>query len=219
MKVALLPAKPLALAKTRLAPLLGDADRARVAAAMFADVLRALTTAPTIERAVVVTADPTLAAHARRTGAVVVDEGTPRGLNGAVALGTDAASRLGATTVLVVLSDVPLVQPGDVDDLLRRAPAHGGLVVPSKEGTGTNAMLRTPPTVFPSCFGGRSLERHVAAAERAGIPCTIVRNARLELDLDTPEDLRVFAGAESTTETYRELARLGGSMLRIGARV
>ncbi len=218
MKVALLPAKPLALAKTRLAPLLDNTHRACVAAAMFTDVLHALTSAPAIDAAVVVTADATLAAHARLAGAIVVDEGTPRGLNGAVALGTAAATRLGATSVLVVLSDVPLIQAGDVDALFRRAPADGGLVVPSKEGTGTNAMLRTPPAVFPPCFGGRSLERHVAAAERAGIPCTIVRNARLELDLDTPEDLRAFAGAPSATATYRELTRVGNSMLRIGAR-
>ncbi|MCC6763717.1 MAG: 2-phospho-L-lactate guanylyltransferase [Deltaproteobacteria bacterium] len=219
MKIALLPAKPLAFAKTRLAPLLSDAERARLAAAMFLDVLRALTTARAVEAAVVVTADPTLAAHARRAGAVVVDEGTPRGLNAAVTLGTDTAARLGATSTLVVLSDVPLVQAADIDDLLHRAPAHGALVVPSKEGTGTNAMLRTPSTVFPPSFGGRSLERHVAAAERAGLPCTIVRNARFELDLDTPEDLSTFASERSATETYRELTRLGGSTLRISARV
>ncbi|MCC6849554.1 MAG: 2-phospho-L-lactate guanylyltransferase [Deltaproteobacteria bacterium] len=218
MKVALLPAKPLALAKTRLAPLLPDAVRARVAAAMFLDVLHALTAARTIEVVVVVTADPTLESHARRAGAVVVDEGTPRGLNGAVALGTDAAVRLGAANTLVVLSDVPLVRAADVDDLLQRAPTHGALVVPSKEGTGTNALLRTPPTAFPPCFGGRSLERHVAAAERAGLPCAIVRTARLELDLDTPEDLSAFVGTPSPTETYRELTRLGSPMRRIGAR-
>jgi 2-phospho-L-lactate guanylyltransferase len=218
VKVALLPAKPLALAKTRLAPLLTDADRARVAAAMYTDVLHALATADAIEAVVVVTADPTLAGHARRVGAIVVDEGAPRGLNGAVMLGTDAAVRLGATSVLVVLSDVPLVQPGDIDDLLRRNPLQGARVVPSKEGTGTNAMLRTPPTVFPSRFGGRSLERHVAAAEHAGIPCTVVRNARLELDLDTPEDLRMFAGAPSDTETYRELVCRGDAPLRFGIR-
>lgn len=218
MKVALLPAKPLAIAKTRLASLLADAERARIATAMFTDVLRALATARGVDGVVVVTADPTLAAHARRGGAIVVDEGTPRGLNGAVALGTDAAVRLGARTVLVALSDVPLVQAADVDDLLQRAPGHGALVVPSKEGTGTNAMLRRPPTIFAPCFGGRSLERHVTAAERAGIPCAIVRNPRLEFDLDTPDDLHSFASQPSSTETYRELARLDGSAFRIGAR-
>jgi 2-phospho-L-lactate guanylyltransferase len=214
VKVALLPAKPLPLAKTRLGSLLGDRERMAMAGAMFADVLRALSEASGLDAVVVITADPSLAARARRAGAVVVDEGSPRGLNGAVGLGTDAALRLGATSVLVVLSDIPLVLPTDIDELLARAPDHGALVVPSKEGTGTNALLRQPPNIFSTCFGGRSLERHVAAAERCHLACEIVRSARIGFDLDTPEDLRSFACHESPTETYREVLRLGAATLR-----
>lgn len=214
MKFALLPAKPLPLAKTRLGTMLGATDRMRLAAAMFTDVLHALSTTRELDAVVVVTADASLAAHARRVGALVVDEGAPRGLNGAVTLGTETAVTLGARSVLVVLSDVPLVEPADVVELLRRAPERGALVVPSKEGTGTNALLRRPPGVLASCFGGRSLERHVAAAERARLACALVRNARVEFDLDTPEDLRAFAAQASATETYRELVRLGAAASR-----
>ncbi len=217
MKIALLPAKPLPLAKTRLASVLDAPERMRVAEAMFADVLQALASARGLDAVVVVTADPLLAARAHAAGAVLVDEGAPRGLNGAVSLGTDAAVRLGATSVLVLLSDVPLVESSDIEELLRRAPARGALVVPSKEGTGTNAMLRQPPTVFPPCFGGRSLDRHVVTAERAHIACEIVRNVRIEFDLDTPEDLRDFATRPSTTATHREVRRLGTAALRTTA--
>lgn len=214
VKVALLPAKPLLLAKTRLGSLLDDHERMAMAEAMFSDVLHALTAATGLDAVVVVTADPTLAALARNAGASVVDERAPLGLNGAVSLGTEFATRLGATTVLVMLSDVPLVRPADVDDLLTRAPAHGALVVPSKEGTGTNAMLRQPPTIFPPCFGGRSLERHVAAAERSRVACAIVRSIRIGFDVDTPEDLRAFAVEASETATYRRIRRLGASARR-----
>ena len=214
MKVALLPAKPLPSAKTRLGSLLDDQARMALAGAMFGDVLFALRGAASLDAVIVVTADPTLADHARSTGAIVVDEGAARGLNGAVNLGTEAAIRLGASTVLVLLSDVPLVTASDIDDLLARAPRRGALVVPSKEGTGPNAMLRQPPTVFPPCFGGRSLERHVATAERADVPCEIVRNVRLGFDLDTPEDLRAFAALRSATATQRELLRVGAAAIR-----
>ncbi len=214
MKIALLPAKPLSLAKTRLGSLLHDADRMRVAGAMFDDVLHALMAARSLDAVIVVTADRLLATRARHAGAVVVDERSPQGLNAAVMLGTAAATRMGATAVAVVLSDVPLVEAGDIDELVRRAPARGTLVVPSKEGTGTNAMLRCPPAIVPPCFGGRSLERHVAAADRARIECRIVRNARLELDLDTPDDLRAFVAHDGVTQTFRELTRLGTAMAR-----
>lgn len=217
MRIALLPAKPLSLAKTRLASVLDDRERMIVAGAMFTDVLAALRAARGLDAVVVITADSSLATQATRAGAVVVDEGSPRGLNGAVSLGTDAALALGATSVVVLLSDLPLIQPADVDDLLARAPARGALVVPCKEGTGTNAMLRQPPTIFPPCFGGRSLERHVAQAERCRVACEIMRSVRIGFDLDTPEDLRLFASRISATETHRQVLRLGTPRLRSSA--
>jgi len=217
VNVALLPAKPLSVAKTRLGTVLDDTDRAAVSSAMFDDVLAALVGARRLGAIIVVTADRRLAARARSTGAVVLDEGTPRGLNGAVALGTAASLALGAAAVLVVLTDIPLLQPADVDELFDRTPERGALLVPSKEGTGTNAMVRRPATIFPPRFGGRSLERHVAAAEHQRLPCEIWRNARIGFDVDTPEDLRAFATAESRTATYREVLRLGLVPLRPSA--
>lgn len=214
MQVALVPAKPLSLAKTRLGTMLAESDRAAVAYAMFTDVLAALRDARSVARVFVVTADERLAAYARGVGAAVVDEGVPRGLNGAVVLGTDAAVAEGASAVLVVLSDVPLVGARDVDMLTARAPRPGVALVPSKEGTGTNAILRTPGGVIRPCFGGRSLERHVSAAGRSRVACTIWRNARIGFDIDVPEDLAAVAGTESATATYRETVRLGIAPLR-----
>lgn len=210
MNVALVPAKPLRLAKTRLGPLLGDAARAAVSAAMLDDVLAALARVRRLDRILVVTADPRLAARARWAGAVVIDEGGPRGLNHATTIGIGAARDLGASTLVVLLSDIPLVEPADVDELLDRAPTRGVLVVPSKEGTGTNAIVRRPAAAVPPCFGGRSLERHVTVAERRRLPCVIWRNTRLGFDVDTPEDLQALAAAAADrTATHAVALRLG----------
>jgi 2-phospho-L-lactate/phosphoenolpyruvate guanylyltransferase len=207
--IALVPAKPLSLAKTRLRPALVDVDRIAIAHAMFEDVLTALRSSSRIDRVLVVTADARLAAHAHAVGAGVVDEGAPRGLNGAVALGTAVAVQQGADAVVVVLSDVPLLQSADIDELIARTPRPGIAVVPSKEGTGTNAIVHRPGGIVPPCFGGRSLERHASAAERRQIACTIWRNVRIAFDIDVPEDLAAFASSESATATYREAVRLG----------
>ena len=217
MHVALVPAKPLPLAKTRLGTLLADGDRIAVARAMFVDVLDALRAAARVDRVHVVTADERLAADARAVGAGVVDEGAPRGLNGAVALGTEAALSQGATTVLVVLSDVPLLRAADIDELLALTPRPGVALVPSKEGTGTNAIARSPGGVIPPCFGGRSLERHVTVAERRLVACRIWRHARIGFDVDVPEDLAAIANVPSATATYREMLRLGVTPLRPSA--
>lgn len=209
MLVALVPAKPLSLAKTRLRPALDDGDRIAVAHAMFTDVLQALLGTASVDRVLVVTADPRLAAHARAAGAGVVDEGAPRGLNGAVALGTAVATEQGAQSIVVVLSDVPLVRGTDVEDMLGRTPRPGICVVPSKEGTGTNAIVHRPPGIVAPCFGGRSLERHASTAERRQVACTIWRNPRIAFDIDEPGDLTTFAASASATATYREAVRLG----------
>jgi 2-phospho-L-lactate guanylyltransferase len=85
----------------------------------------------------------------------------------------------------------------------------GALLVPSKEGTGTNALVRTPPGIFGTRFGGRSLTRHVLAAEHLRVGCEIVPNPRLAFDVDTPEDLRALAATPGATTTHREALRLG----------
>jgi 2-phospho-L-lactate guanylyltransferase len=177
-------------------------------------VLGALRAATALDAVIVVTADDALRADAFAAGAIVLDEEAPRGLNVAVRRGTEAAIRHGASSVLVVLSDIPLLMPEDVDAICRLAPPRGALVVPSKEGTFTNAMLRRPPALFAPRFGERSLARHVAAAEEFGLPCRVVRNQRIGFDVDTPDDLRAFVSVESGTTTYREARRLGLAPLR-----
>ncbi len=214
MNIALLPAKPLALGKSRLAPLLSASDRAAIGHAMFTDVLRALCNAASLDAVIVVTADETLASEAETAGAWLIRESAPTGLNAAVIQGTDAAVTRNATTVLVVLSDIPWITGPDVDALCLDAPTKGALVVPSKEGTFTNVLLRRPPTLFRPAFGRHSLRRHVAAAEAHGLPCHICPHERIGFDVDTPDDLRAFAAVESPTATYRETVRLGLAPLR-----
>ena len=209
MNVALLPAKPLALGKSRLAPLLPTRDRIAIGRAMFTDVLTALCEAQSIDAVIVVTADEELASQAESAGAMLIREAAPAGLNTAVIRGTGAAVARDASTVLVVLSDIPWITAADVDALCRQAPPAGALVVPSKEGTFTNALLRRPATLFRPLFGPDSLRRHVAAAKAQGLPCPIVPSERIGFDVDTPADLRAFAAIESATATYRETVRLG----------
>jgi 2-phospho-L-lactate guanylyltransferase len=64
--------------------------------------------------------------------------------------------------------------------------------VPSRDGTGTNALLRTPPELFPSRFGAESCAKHLAEARARGAEIRVFRNARIELDIDEVEDLRYF---------------------------
>src|SRR5271157_4823283 len=90
VRVVLIAAKELSLAKTRLAPALPAMERHALAGAMFRDVLGAAMSSNAADHVAVVTSDRTLLDMARRAGAIAIDEEFPRGLNAAVRLATAA---------------------------------------------------------------------------------------------------------------------------------
>jgi len=71
--------------------------------------------------------------------------------------------------------------------------------VPDRHGSGTNALLVSPPTLVAPAFGTDSLRTHRAAATQAG--ATVVElGGPLSLDLDTTADL---LAAESELGAFR----------------
>jgi len=211
VNLVLVPVKALTLGKSRLSSLLSESARQAVSQAMLADVLTSLRQAATVDRIVAVSSEPSLLEFARRLGADTVDEEYPRGINGAVEVGTEFCVRQGATALLVLLADLPLVTAEDVDFLFRQTSGDREVIlVPCKEGEGTNALLRVPPLVMAPCFGGGpSLERHVVAARREGIPCRVVEVPRIAFDLDSIADLERFVAQRTETHTYRVLHEYG----------
>lgn len=209
MRFGLLPAKTLQAAKTRLAPALSDDERRAVTVAMFEDVLEALRGASELDGLAVVSSDAALLGIARRAKALPIDEGAPRGLNGAVLAGTARCIELGATSVLVLLSDLPLVTSPDVDALVSRLPEHALIrLVRSHEGLGTNALLRRPPQAIPTRFGGRSFENHLAAAREGSVAHEELDLPSIAFDVDTVEDLdrvRRIGGASRTRAVAEQI--------------
>ncbi len=212
MRIVLVAAKELALAKTRLAPALPSAgERATLAEAMFRDVLSAALGARAVDRVAVVTSDPVLTELARQGDAIVIDEGAPRGLNVAVRMATDELIRSGATTICTVLSDIPMVTGEDIDAALSAMPPAGpaAVLTPSRDFSGTNMIVRRPPDVIATQFGWLSLVRHLDDCRNRSIACKVIRLIRPALDLDLPADLIEFVRTPTMTHTFSHLARLG----------
>ena len=212
MRIVLIAAKELALAKMRLALALpSGAERAVLAEAMFRDVLNAALVARTPDQIAVVTSDPLLINRARQADAHIIDEGSPRGLNLAVRYATTELVRAGASTICTVLSDIPMVTGEDIDEAFAAMPpADGGVVlIPSRDFSGTNMMVRRPPDIISTQFGHLSLVRHLDDARRRGLAARVVRLLRPALDLDLPTDLIEFVRTPTMTHTFEHLTRLG----------
>jgi 2-phospho-L-lactate/phosphoenolpyruvate guanylyltransferase len=211
MRALLLPIKDHRNAKQRLAGVLSPEERLALAREMMDDVLTAARGVRRAARIFVVTNYEPAMRIAESAGWDVLAEDEQVSESASV----DAASRLcaaqGVTALLRLPLDLPLVQAADIDELLSLdfvAPAV--VMVPSRDGTGTNALLRTPPTLFPSQFGEGSFAKHHALAQAAGAQILIQRNPRLEMDVDDADDLAALLRHDlSGTATGRWLAASG----------
>ncbi len=211
MRALLLPVKDLNNAKKRLTGVLTPEERFALAEAMLADTIRAVRGVELAERIVVVTNYEPAMRVAQESGWEILREGRQISESDSV----DAASRIcedrGVTALLRVPLDVPLVQSSDIDELLAVQCEEPALViVPSRDGLGTNAILRMPPALFPSHFGMGSYAKHVGEAERVGARVILRRNTRLEMDVDDDADLRALLKYDlSGTATGRWLRESG----------
>jgi 2-phospho-L-lactate guanylyltransferase len=190
---AILPIKSFNAAKQRLASTLPSGSRQALAQAMFQDVLASLRKVVGIERTVVVASEPT-AEFATDEQVVVMEDEARAGQSPAALAGIRWAVESGFERVLLVPGDTPLLAAPEIDALLANAP-EAVVIVPDRHGTGTNALLLRPPTVIDPSFGPDSLERHVAAAQAAGVAHRVEKVPSLIFDVDTSDDLAVVADA------------------------
>lgn len=211
MRAIVMPVKDLTRAKQRLAGLLGQEVRTALARAMLEDVFTAVAAARGVDAVFVISSDAPALARARALGWETFIEHRQISESHSV----DAASRLcqagGVGTLLRLPIDIPLVESRDIEALFHGAAACPSVVmVPSRDGAGTNALLRTPPGLFPSHFGPGSLARHLDEAGRAGAHVQVIRNSRIELDIDDEADLRFFLSVrDRESATAACLRRLG----------
>ncbi len=211
---AVVPVKSFARTKQRLAGALVPEDRARLARAMFGDVLDALTQCHSLAGLLVVTGDPDAARMALAAGAQVLHEAQGEGTAAAVALAARELAAAGRAGMLVLPADVPAITVADVEALIA---AHARqtmkdnksavTLVPAGSDGGTNALVCSPPDALPPCFGPDSFRRHVALAEQLGMQPCVLKLARLSQDIDRPEDLQAFLASEDArgTRVWRAL--------------
>lgn len=187
--IAVLPVKRFGAAKQRMAGGISGGRRRDLAEAMVADVLEAIGRARAIERTIVVTGDPIAQELAAAASAEVVPDPEDAGHVEAAEAGIARAEADGAERVVLLAGDCPLLDPRELDRLLTGVPGNYVGVVPDRHGTGTNALLLSPPDAIVPAFGEGSRDRHVEAARQAGVPFGIEELPSIELDLDTPADL------------------------------
>lgn len=215
MRYILIPVKDLTRAKQRLAALMTQAERTQLAWAMLENTFAAAAQTHTIDRIAVVTLYEPAIKLAEKFGLEVILEREQISESASVDFGSRELLKRGAEAVLRLPIDLPLITAEDIEQILAcDQPAPSTVIVPSHETTGTNAILRRPPALFPSHFGPGSLVKHQSEAERLGVPCTLLDLPRIALDIDEPADVAALlkVGAESPVVQWLKEQNIGARL-------
>ena len=219
MRALLLPIKDLRHAKKRLAGVLTPEERLGLADAMLADTMRAVQGVRLAEKVFVVTSYEPAMRIASENGWEVLQEDRQISESDSVDAASKTCELRGVTGLLRIPLDVPLMRASDIDELLAidcEMPAV--VIVPSRDGLGTNAILRMPPALFPSHFGEGSYAKHVGEAEHIGAQVIMRNNPRLEMDVDDEADLRFLLQNDLSGTATGQWLRESGVEVRLRPR-
>ena len=191
---ALVPVKSLVTAKSRLVPDLPPNRREMLVLDMLYHVLRVLQDSKLFERVSVVSPDARVLEQVRAWGARALIEERP-GHNPALYAAALCERARGATALLTISADLPLLSTQEIRNLLEQSRQYEVVLAASRDGTGTNAILVRPPLAVPYLFGPDSLQRYLQAARQRHLSHTIYGSTGLAFDIDTIVDLRELEAA------------------------
>lgn len=173
---------------------------------MLHDVLSALHAWSHRPPVALVTSDPCAVKLAHAYDFEVIADPDNPGETGAIEMATRICEKRGIESTLVIPADIPLIQPWELDEIMKHAPQEGSLLVPAADGRGTNAAFRRPANLFPLRFGNDSFKPHHVAAQATGKPCIVLNLPGIAVDVDNPSDLQHLVSLPGETRA-QHLAR------------
>jgi 2-phospho-L-lactate/phosphoenolpyruvate guanylyltransferase len=190
------PVRSLRDGKSRLAPALDAQQRRAFVEWLLVRTLEQAAQFPGLERTLVVSACNEARARASACGATVIEERAPGGLNNALRQAQLALREAGVARMLMVSSDLPLLQAEDLQCLAAASSAGAIAIAPDRPRQGTNGISLCAATDFDFSFGPNSFQRHLERLRGLDVDCAIVERTGLAFDVDVPNDLAELRALE-----------------------
>jgi 2-phospho-L-lactate guanylyltransferase len=207
---AIVPCKKFKYAKSRLSSVMTRIERSQLAYTMLVDVLGVLSKVDRVQGIVIASSDPLAQKCAMDSGAFCVTKNCDEGVSNALTTTTTFLKDKGATGVIIVAGDLPLLKASDITCVLNSLDKSPSVsLAPASSDFGTNVLAMNPTGIIPYLYGSRSFYTHQNAAIERGIEPAVIRTQSLGLDIDTPADLTRFASRPSRNHTYRHLEESG----------
>ncbi|KUN81982.1 2-phospho-L-lactate guanylyltransferase [Streptomyces bungoensis] len=183
-----IPLKPLARAKSRLADTAADGVRPGLALAFAQDTVAAALACPAVSDVAVVTDDALAGRELAELGARIVPDAPASGLNAALAHGAGAVrQRRPRAPVAALNADLPALRPAELAVVLGAAAQFPRAFLADAAGSGTTLLAAGPGAELRPEFGVDSRARHRASGA-AELELGEVNSVRQ--DVDTGDDLR-----------------------------
>ena len=203
-----IPVKPLALAKSRLADTAADGLRPGLALAFAEDTVAAALACAAVRDVAVVTDDAPAGHALAALGARVVPDEPRAGLNAALAHGASVVRRARPEAAVAALNaDLPALRPLELARVLDAAGEFPRAFLAYAAAIGTTLLAVSPGRELLPAFGADSRARHRASGAEE-LPLTAVDSVRQ--DVDTGADLRAALALGVGPRTAAAAARLLG---------
>lgn len=190
-----IPMKDPADAKTRLGVCLSPKERARLAIALFVNVVECVKIARLQVRyrhidVAVITSSPTIRQLAKRLCVKCINDGGAGSLNRAISRAARRATAEGYASMCILPGDLADPSIRDLAQLLDYPSQAGDVVICPAKDMGTNALMVPLPSPIPFQYGERSFHRHYRTSVDADHMTIMLPLTTLRRDVDTLNDLR-----------------------------
>lgn len=196
MHYTIIPIKSLKDGKKRLESFLTSSERKELILALLHDVLNAATESKLSDHVLLITHDPEIIESTLKWNLPKLKfllEPTAQGTNEAVQFALNWSLSEGASSILIIPADIPLIKASDIDDLIELGHAQNSIIlVPSQRKDGTNAVFMKPPNLVGVWYGIDSFQKNIKTIVDRNIPYKILENPSFALDIDLKEDLELL---------------------------
>ena len=190
---AIVPIKPLNRSKSRLSPVLNIEQREILSREMLDRTLGILKQVETISDILVVSRDTAALKNIRQYGVQTLQESGAPELNDSLTRATQVVGSWNASAVLIVASDIPLLEVSDIENMIGLAEHAPAVVIATdRHQNGTNVMLVSPPGLISYRYGEGSFHRHMEESRARGVEPLLFESPTVALDVDIPEDFDLY---------------------------
>jgi 2-phospho-L-lactate/phosphoenolpyruvate guanylyltransferase len=197
---AIVPVKPFSKGKSRLSELLSPERRTLLNSTLLSRTIRVLKSVSKIHHIIIVSRDSSALSIAHNYGVKTIQEDANIELNKALRRAVAVARAYQVDSILVIPSDLPLLEAGDISEMLSLQKNNPEMIIaPDRRGEGTNGLLLSPPDIINFKFGKDSFRQHINEAKEKNITFSVYENINFGLDIDLPQDLEDLSNLHNTT--------------------